>query len=128
LYNFSSKEVASAVSACLKASGSWSGMTQSSRAEALRKLSAALEKSEAAYAQLLNDYGVEGAKLAGHEIKAATQSLSKWCAKAATNQVIINNHKSNFEHVFFRTKTTFGRVLTRSLIFWGQFVIFVCKH
>jgi hypothetical protein len=62
-------------------------MPQSARAEALMKLCALLTKAESNYAQLLNDYGVEGTKIAASEIKVATNLLAKWSAKALTNQV-----------------------------------------
>lgn len=84
--NFS-KEVASAVASCQKAHASWSAMPQNARAEALMKLSSSLAKAESNYAQILNDYGVEGTKIAASEIKDATNFLTKWSAKALTNQV-----------------------------------------
>ncbi|XP_059488532.1 aldehyde dehydrogenase family 16 member A1-like isoform X2 [Neocloeon triangulifer] len=82
------KEVSTAVSAGLKAFQSWSVFSQPSRADALEKLGTALAKSEVSYAKLLNDFGVEGDKIAACECKASIQALTKWCAKATTSQVL----------------------------------------
>ncbi|CAB3384838.1 Hypothetical predicted protein [Cloeon dipterum] len=83
-----SKEVGSAVSAALKAFPAWSALSQTARAEAVQNFAAALLKSEAAYAKLLTDFGVEGDSIAAREMKAATQVLSKWCGKATVGQVL----------------------------------------